>query len=99
MRRLHHDKPDREQRLLDLDELARQGARRMLAEALQAEVQDYLETTRGERDEHGRALVVRNGHANEREVLLGTGSVAVKTPRVNDRRVEEDGDRKRFSRA
>ncbi len=96
MQRLHHDKLDREQRLLDLDELARQGARRMLAEALEAEVQDYIETARGERDERGHALVVRNGHANEREVLLGAGSVEVKTPRVNDRRLDEDGDRKRF---
>jgi transposase-like protein len=96
MQRIHHDKLDREQRLLDLDELARQGARRMLAEALEAEVQDYIETARGERDERGYALVVRNGHANEREVLLGAGSVEVKTPRVNDKRVDENGERKRF---
>ena len=68
----------------------------MLACALEAEVQDYLEATRDQRDEHGRALVVRNGYAREREVLLGAGSVEVKAPRVNDRRVDADGNRRRF---
>ncbi len=68
----------------------------MLAEALEAEVDAYIETARGERDENGHALVVRNGHANEREVLLGAGSVAVKAPRVDDKRVDEGGERKRF---
>jgi putative transposase len=82
--------------MLDLDEIVRAGARRMLAEALEAEVQDYLDAARGERDEQGRALVVRNGHANERKVVCGAGSVEVKAPRVNDRRVDEDGNRQRF---
>jgi len=41
--------------LLPLDEIAREGARRMLMEALKAEVDDYVERHRGERDEHGRA--------------------------------------------
>ncbi|MBA2442269.1 MAG: IS256 family transposase [Rubrobacter sp.] len=96
MYRLHQDGEGREQELLGLDEIARQGARRMLAEALEAEVQDYLDAARGERDEHGHALVVRNGHANEREVLCGAAAVEVKAPRVNDRRVDEDGNRHRF---
>jgi len=60
----------------------------MLAEALEAEVREYIDAARGERDEQGHALVVRNGHANEREVILGAGSVALKTPRINDTRVE-----------
>jgi transposase-like protein len=100
MQRIHQVEGDREggreELLLDLDEIARHGARRMLAEALEAEVQDYLEAARGERDEQGRALVVRNGYAREREVLLGAGAVEVRTPRVNDKRMEEDGKRKRF---
>ncbi len=96
MHRLHQNEEDRERRLLDLDEIARQGARRMLAEALQAEVEAYIEAARDQRDEHGRALVVRDGRAREREVLLGAGAVEVRAPRVNDRRVDEDGNRKRF---
>jgi putative transposase len=96
MHRLHQDEQTREELMLDLDEIARQGARRMLAEALEAEVQNYLEAARGERDERGHALVVRNGYAKEREVLLGAGAVEVRAPRVNDRRVEADGERRRF---
>jgi len=78
-----------------LDELARQGARRMLAEALEAEVAAYLELHRGARDERGRALVVRNGRGVSREVMTGVGPLEVAAPRVNDKRVS-DGERQRF---
>jgi putative transposase len=96
MQRIHQVGGEHEGLLLDLDEIARAGARRMLAEALEAEVADYIEAAREQRDEQGRALVVRNGYAREREVLLGAGSVALKAPRVNDRRVDEEGNRRRF---
>jgi len=97
MHRVHQDQKAREELMLDLDEIARQGARRMLAEALEAEVEAYLEAAKEERDEYGHALVVRNGYAREREVLCGAGSVEVKAPRVYDRRVDEStGQRKRF---
>src|SRR3954464_11038595 len=68
-----------------IDELVREGARRMLAEALQAEVDDYIARHVGERDEHGRRLVVRNDHHRPREVLTSAGAVEVVAPRVNDR--------------
>lgn len=93
---IHQDARAHEELALDLDEIARAGARKMIAEALEAEVEAYLEAARGERDERGRALVVRNGYANEREVLLGAGAVEVRTPRINDRRVDESGERRRF---
>jgi putative transposase len=96
MDRIHQLEGDREELLLDLDEIARAGARKMLAQALEAEVQDYLQAAKGERDGHGHALVVRNGYATEREVLCGAGSVEVRAPRVNDRRVDDDGQRRRF---
>jgi len=96
MERIHQLEGDREELLLDLDEIARAGARKMLAQALEAEVHDYLQAAKGERDGHGHALVVRNGYAAEREVLLGAGSVEVRAPRVNDRRVDDDGQRRRF---
>ena len=79
-----------------LDELAREGARRMLAEALEAEVAAYVESHRGTRDEEGHALVVRNGHGRTRKVTVGSGTVEVAAPRVNDRRVV-DGQRQRFT--
>jgi transposase-like protein len=97
MHRIHHDETTREQRMLDLDEVARRGAQRMLAQALEAEVRTYLEAAESERDEHGRALVVRNGYARSREVVCGAGSIEVRAPRVNDKRVDErSGERKRF---
>ena len=81
----------------DLDELAREGAGRMLAAALEAEVDDYLAAYAGERDEAGRRLVVRNGHAREREVTTVAGSIPVRAPRVDDRRTDPvSGERIRF---
>jgi transposase-like protein len=83
-----------------IDEIVREGARRMLAEALQAEVDAYIAQYREERDERGRQLVVRNGSHQPREVLTAAGAVQVSAPRVNDRRVDPDtGQRRRFSSA
>jgi transposase-like protein len=72
-----------------LDEIAREGARRMLAQALQAEVDEYLESAQEARDAQGHALVVRNGRARERAVTLGVGALKVRAPRVDDRRAGE----------
>lgn len=80
-----------------LDEIAREGARRMLIEALKAEVDEYVERHRSERDEQGHALVVRNGRAQTRKVTLGAGTVELNAPRVNDRRSDECGRRQRFT--
>jgi putative transposase len=80
-----------------LDEIVREGARRMLAAALEAEVDAYIQAHVGERDERGRRLVVRNGHAERRKITTGAGPIEVEAPRVNDRRVDEDtGERMRF---
>jgi putative transposase len=82
---------------VDLDQLVREGARRMLAAALEAEVDDYLAAHAAERDEHGRRLVVRNGHARQRQVTTAAGAVAVRAPRVDNRRVDPaTGQRTRF---
>lgn len=83
-----------------IDEIVREGARRMLAEALQAEVDAYIAQFTGERDERGRRLVVRNGTHQPREVMTSAGAVEVVAPRVNDRRTDPDtGERQRFSSA
>jgi len=88
----------REELMLDLDEIARTGARRMLAQALEAEVEAYLEAATDERDKGGRApLVVRNGRARSREVVCGAGTIEVSAPRVNDKRIhQESGQQMRF---
>lgn len=83
-----------------LDELVRDGARQMLAAALQAEVIAYVEAHAGEVDEAGHRLVVRNGYHQPREVITAAGAVPVRQPRVNDRRIDEvTGGRKRFASA
>src|SRR4029450_7880492 len=81
-----------------IDEIVREGARRMLAEALQAEVDTYIAQFRDERDENGRRLVVRNGSHQPREVITSAGAVEVVAPRGNDRR-SDPGELARFSRA
>jgi putative transposase len=83
-----------------LDEIVRDGARQMLAAALQAEVAAYIDAHCHLVDDDGRRLVVRNGYHDERDVLTAAGAVAVKAPRVNDKRVDPDsGERQRFSSA
>jgi len=69
-----------------LDELAREGARRMILAALELEVEQYVGKLRHLRDENGHALVVRNGKAEPRTVSLGAGSIRVQAPRVDDQR-------------
>jgi putative transposase len=83
-----------------LDELVRDGARQMLAAALQAEVAAYIEAHRHKVDEDGHRLVVRNGYHQPREVTTAAGAVPVRAPRVNDKRIDEvTGERARFSSA
>jgi len=83
-----------------IDNLVREGARRMLAQALQAEVDDYIARFVHERDENGRRLVVRNGSHQPRTVLTSAGAVDVVAPRGNDRRTDPDtGERTRFASA
>lgn len=83
-----------------IDEIVREGARRMLAAALEAEVNAYIAELADQRDETGRRLVVRNGYHQPRRVTTAAWVVEVKAPRVNDKRVDEaTGERKRFSSA
>jgi len=99
MLRVVHDAASGEAPLdqMPLDELARLGAQKMLRDALEAEVASYLERHRDERDEVGRAMVVRNGKARERRVTVGSGTIEIKAPRIDDRRVDENGERQRFT--
>ena len=83
-----------------IDQIVRDGARQMLAAALQAEVAAYIDQFAGLRDENGRRMVVRNGAAEPRTVLTSAGAVEVTAPRVNDKRTDPaTGERKRFSSA
>ena len=80
------DDTDRDDLAASLDELVAEGARRMLMAGLETEVADYIERHEGLVDEAGHRLVVRNGRAAERSLMTGAGSLAIRAPRVNDRR-------------
>ncbi len=73
-----------------LGEVLRQGARKMLAEAIEAEVAEYLKSHEGLRDDAGHRVVVRNGHLPERKLQTPVGDIAVQQPRVRDRRLPAD---------
>ncbi|WP_405848972.1 IS256 family transposase [Streptomyces sp. NBC_01518] len=81
-----------------IDEIVREGARRMLAAALEAEVNQYIAELAAATDAAGRRMVVRNGHHRPRTVTTAAGPVEVMAPRVNDKRVDvATGERMRFS--
>ena len=83
-----------------LTEVLRNGARALLAQAVEAEVSGFLDKNAGLKTEDGRARVVRHGHLPEREVMTGIGPVPVKQPRVRDRGAPaDDPGRIRFSPA
>jgi putative transposase len=77
-----------------LEALARKGARQLLAQAMEAEVAEFVEKHSGTTDEEGRRVVVRNGHLPERELVTGIGPLKIRQPRVDDRALDQD---KRFS--
>jgi putative transposase len=93
------EKPTKENEELrtTLDELLQRGALKMLHEALEAEVDEYVRRHREARDVRGRAHVVRNGKAPARQLVTGSGTLEVRAPRVNDRRVDGTGQRHRFT--
>ena len=75
-----------------LTSLLREGAQRLLTEAVEAEVAEWIEAHRHIRDEQGHRQIVRNGHLPKRTLLTGVGSVEVRQPRVQDRRPAEEAE-------
>ena len=97
MLRVHVDEVVDAELSTTLDELVAEGARHMLAAALEAEVDAYVCALSDERDDQGHRLVVRNGHAVARSLVTGAGPIEVRSPRVDDRRVDEaTGEKIRF---
>ncbi len=81
-----------------LTEILRDGARALLAQAVEAEVGALLSRHADEVTDDGRQRLVRHGHLPEREIMTGIGAVAVRCPRVRDR-VGQGSERIRFSSA
>ena len=84
------DEPTREEPSSPLDEICRRGAQRMLAAALEAEADAYVELFTAELDEDGHRLVRKNGHARPRAITTSAGAIDIEAPRVDDRRVDEE---------
>ncbi len=80
-----------------LTDILRQGAQKMLAEAIENEVVEYLDRYACVRDDQGHRLAVRNGYLPRRTIQTGIGPVEISQPRVNDRRIDENDQRIRFS--
>jgi transposase-like protein len=80
-----------------LTEILRQGAQKMLATAIENEVVEYIAEHENQRDACGYRLVVRNGWLLARTIQTGVGPVEVEQPRVNDKRIDENGQRIHFS--
>ena len=81
MLRVHVETPADAELSTTLDELVAEGARRMLAAALEAEADAYISSLTHEVDDQGHRLVVRNGHAVARTLVTGAGPVEVRAPR------------------
>lgn len=79
-----------------LDELVREGARRMIQAAIDSEVEGFIERHSGHVDDRGRRLVVKNGSLPAREILTGAGAVVIKQGRVRDKS-SDAGDRVQFT--
>src|SRR3954469_20303926 len=80
-----------------ITEILRDGARRMLAQAIEAEVAAWIDARAHLKDQAGRRQVVRNGHLPERAIQTGIGEIPVQQPRVQDRRPPEQ--REKFTPA
>jgi transposase-like protein len=79
-----------------LEAVLRQGARRMLLAAVEAEADEYVALHAACRNDAGQRQVTRNGHARERTIVTGLGAMKVQAPRVEDRRRDERGQKFRF---
>jgi transposase-like protein len=80
-----------------IDDILRDGARRALQSAIEREVDEYIQRNSQHWDDQGHRLVVRNGHHPPRKIQSGNGAIEVHQPRVNDKRVDEQGNRLRFT--
>lgn len=97
VRRIRRERQVATHALDALDEVAREGIRRMLEAALEAEVAQYIASHAKARDASGQPLVVRGREQQSCSVTCGPWTFQVRVPRVNDRRVDDDGKRQRFS--
>jgi putative transposase len=88
MLKLLSNLPKNENDLLNfsLDELAKIGAKKILIQALNLEVEQYIDESKVWKDDNGHRMVVRNGKGKKRTITTGSGAIEIKAPRINDKR-------------
>lgn len=91
------ENPVKKKNWSDLEEVLREGARKMLQTVIEKEVEDFLTKHKESKDEDGYSLAVRNGYAPEREILTGIGPIKIKKPRVDDRGLSQLKGAERFT--
>ena len=79
-----------------ITELLRNGAKKLLAEALEAEIESFLSQYKELRDSKGRQRITANGYLPEREIQTGIGSISVKVPRARDREPDKEAEVPQF---
>jgi putative transposase len=80
-----------------LEEVMREGARKLLQMAIENEVEEFLTKNECRKDEDGRQLAVRNGYLPEREIVTGLGPIKIKQPRVDDRKLRRQRGAEQFT--
>jgi transposase-like protein len=80
-----------------ITDILRNGARRLLEQALEIEIDSFLSQYAGLRDNSGRKRITRNGYLPERQIQTGIGQVPVKVPRVRDRKPDYESEGIRFN--
>ena len=80
-----------------LEEVLRDGARRMLQTVIESEVNDFVEKHKNKTDEDGHQLVTKNGSRKPRDLITGLGPIEIKQPRVDDRKLRANTSEEGFS--
>jgi len=80
-----------------LEQVARQGAQKMLQLALENEVEEFIQKHSNLMGENGKKVVTKNGYMPEREILTGMGPLTIIQPRIDDRNLKEHSSNDRFT--
>jgi len=88
---------DRGSKWSPLEEIAREGARKMLQLALENEVEEFVQKQSTLRDDNGKMVVSKNGYLPQRDIVTGMGPLTIKQPRIDDRNLKDYSNATRFS--
>ena len=88
---------DRDSGWSPLEEIAREGAKKMLQLALENEVDEFVQKQSSLRDENGKKIVSKNGFMPQRDIVTGMGPLTLRQPRIDDRNLKDYSNASRFT--